>query len=155
MNELYYKLCILISSIKKNDDEIIKLFNSLKSKTSSEFLDDVKLADVIVRKSFYKEKSNLRSVYVSESRSSNLAWKINDILIIKSNFSKKDASKLLIENLVRRHPDMKIPSYSKISFASWINKISKEIPESELLHAAHTVRNEHFKSTVIDWNLKD
>ena len=81
--------------------------------------------------------------------------KILQLLINDARLSKNQAAQILIKEIKKRLPRTEIPILnSKRGFSSWVEKLVKIVPESELLHLATIIRNEYVHVGSSDWKLR-
>lgn len=82
---------------------------------------------------------------------------IKRLLRVEAKLSATQASDLLLDHLRKKYPDevVELQKQNKESFVRWVKRISYNVPDYELLHAATAVRNRFVHSQSPDWPLRE
>lgn len=89
------------------------------------------------------------------SHSSDIAERIETLLVNEAGLSKSVAAEILREEAQRLvGSNVELPSSQKVAFSLWIERLASIIPESQLLHLAARIRNKLAHPYKQDWPLK-
>lgn len=82
------------------------------------------------------------------------------MLIDEAGLTKRHAMELIRNSIEGRSDisgqsaDSKLPEFGRLSFVDWIDRVSRTVSQSELLHVATKLRNELVHTGTTDWPLK-
>jgi hypothetical protein len=118
---------------------LVRHVDSLKALVESAALSDFEV---------YTPSQNLQATSAPAST------KIKRLLLEEARLPKVEAMHALASAVLKRHPDVKIPSDSRKGFSAWLLKLINVVSESELLYMATTIRNKYVHEAPTDWRLK-
>ncbi|HZT35969.1 MAG TPA: hypothetical protein VFA15_08610 [Nitrososphaera sp.] len=98
-------------------------------------------------------RSARRSYPMSEDIAS-AAQRIEKMLLEETRLSKIQAAELLLLELHSDGPTEPLPSYNKISFTTWLEKIAQRVGANKLFQIASRIRNRAANKSNTHWPLK-
>lgn len=99
-------------------------------------------------------RSSRRSYPVSAD-SGSISQRVEKMLLEEAGLSKIQAVELLLSELHSEYGSAEsLPSYNKISFKTWLERISQRVGASKLLQIASRVRNNVADKSNTHWPLK-
>lgn len=143
MNKIKQTLIYFLSNPTISEKDFIELFKYLENGGFEEIAVKVKEIRKITKTetdfgpilftSNFSKNENPESYSFDNDR----LKEIERLLFIEANLSKKEAMKLLAKYL-----KIQFNQNQHIGFNKWVEKISKQLSWSEILHVAHLIRNE-------------
>lgn len=82
------------------------------------------------------------------------AEQIDILLRVEAGLSTAEASELLLKEIHEQTGAISLPKLGKNAFKKWISSLSKNVPDSLLLHCAMKIKNERVPSPKQDWPLR-
>jgi hypothetical protein len=156
MSNTYARFCGLLAAGNFSDKELQDLLRQIGTLSPKIVIDDV----YSLSKSFHRLEGDLgrRNVppkkYYPET-DDGVSSRILDLLVHDSGLSRMQAATLIFNAAKAKFPERNFPSPAKTGFEAWLNKLEKFLPQSELLHLAHLLKESVDGKTKIDWTLKD
>ncbi len=156
MNRIYWKTCSMMVGLKLTNEELVSFINHIKFISPEKFKEDIKKIEM----SFLNFDKNNNSYY-DETNSNEMVHynitidKITRLLIDELKLPKYKAMDLLLKKIKEKKPDFKVSTRTRIGFSKWLALILKEVPESELLHLAYTLKNAEKNNRPFDWDIKE
>lgn len=164
-SRLLTKLILLLGAADWSAEEIFRVFSEIKSSRLRPSEIDEMLADfkgfrthIIKSSKIYYQSDVYRIEYV-EPKSvdvSDTADKVERLLRFEAGMTNLEAVSHIARELERLDPSRAsgIPSYSKKSLASWVERLSRLYSQSEILHVATLIRNKYVHGADPDWRLR-
>lgn len=154
MNHAYLKICRLLAASGFREREIDDFLNQLLLSGRDEVLStilDLRRMDL----SLPVDRA-LGDIPADRllSSASDAAMKIERLLLHEAGMPRAAAIEIMTQELHQRFPMQEIPSESRKGFTNWINRLSRQIPEKDLLFIATAIRNRVVHDAPIDWRLK-
>lgn len=164
-SRLLTKLILLLGAAGWSAEEIFGVFSEIKSSRFRSSEINEMLADfrrfrnhILNSSKIYYQSDTYRIEYVEPISVdfSDTAGKIERLLRVEAGMTNLEAVSLITRELKRLDPSRAsgIPSYSKKSLASWVERLSKSYSQSEILHAATLIRNKYVHGADPDWRLR-
>lgn len=155
MTNLYAKFCALMAGADISSRELHRLLSDLKSIDPSKVVEDVRSLNKFVNTQ-YRQRSTVRFVEKEKENSNDeLSNRVIDLLIRDTGLPRGYVAQVLYDALKMRDPIRSIPQPTKVAFGSWIERVMKVVPPSELLHVVYSIKDKLDGHAMVDWKLRD
>lgn len=157
MNTLLTRFCLLLAGTNYTQSELMRLFADLEKMGRQRTVEEILFLREQARGNSVADEGNLLPPPVSKDDLTSATTRIVALLRDEAQLSTREAIAVLSSALKEKFPELRgnvLPPQSKKSLAVWIERVSRIVPERELLHLATVLRNRRVHAVSGDWTLK-